>query len=278
MNERYAILIDAGYLYGRLDSCYPEQTFSRSSVKVRHQELQAMLEEKCRAKVKNRELLRIYWYDAAAGKPNAQQQALGLADDIKLRLGTFNAQGEQKGVDGMIISDMLALANHRAVSDMVLLCGDADMLSSVAEVQKMGVKIHLLSIGDSLFSVSKELCMEADSVREISMDELKTCVSIDAELAKTCEAEMAILAQCAKEVTSNASWEQMEIAIKSYTQDPNAGERIKSPLDSKLLGMIGLQIKRKIDLVEKNIARTLLVEHCKELLKGGHIKAPESKE
>jgi hypothetical protein len=40
--------------------------------------------------------------------------------DVKVRLGFVNSVGEQKGVDWLIVTDMIALARNRAISDAAL--------------------------------------------------------------------------------------------------------------------------------------------------------------
>ena len=46
---------------------------------------------------------------------------------MKVRLGFVNSLGQQKGVDSLIVTDMLTLARNRAVAECVLLSGDEDL-------------------------------------------------------------------------------------------------------------------------------------------------------
>jgi hypothetical protein len=76
-------------------------------------------------------LLRIYWYDgSASGRLSLDQSALASADDVKLRLGQINSVGQQKGVDSLIVTDLIELARNGAMSDALLLSGDEDTWTS----------------------------------------------------------------------------------------------------------------------------------------------------
>ena len=64
-----------------------------------------------------------------------------------MRLGTLNGVGEQKAVDGLIIADMIGLAQSRVITDALLVSGDADLTPGVLAAQNLGVRVHLLSMG-----------------------------------------------------------------------------------------------------------------------------------
>jgi hypothetical protein len=68
-------------------------------------------------------LLRIYWYDGASRKtgPSAEHVRLAGCNDVKIRLGFLNASGQQKGVDSLIVTDLVELARNRSVCDGVLM-------------------------------------------------------------------------------------------------------------------------------------------------------------
>ena len=73
--------------------------------------------------------LRVYWYDGVIGYkgPTLQQTDLAHLDNVKLRLGFVNSFGEQKGVDSLIVTDLIELVRNHAISDAVLLSGDEDI-------------------------------------------------------------------------------------------------------------------------------------------------------
>ena len=56
-------------------------------------------------------LLPIYWYDGARGngRPTTDQAQLAHLDNVKLRPGFVNSRGEQKGVDSLIVTDLIEL-------------------------------------------------------------------------------------------------------------------------------------------------------------------------
>ena len=93
-------------------------------------------------------LLRIYWYDGALGYggPTLDQEAIANSDNVKLRLGFINGQGQQKGVDSLIVTDLINLARNHAISDAILLSGDEDVRIGVEIAQGFGVRVHVLGI------------------------------------------------------------------------------------------------------------------------------------
>jgi len=110
-------------------------------------------------------LLRMHWYDAPPSgmAPSSEQTSLGMLPGIKLRLGNLNNQGQQKGVDSLIITDLIDFARNAAVSDVVLISGDEDLRVGVSIAQNYGIRIHLLNIGDARNNTSHRLVMESDS-------------------------------------------------------------------------------------------------------------------
>jgi len=110
-------------------------------------------------------LLRVYWYDAMPGpRLSMEQSELAMLTGIKLRLGALNNAGEQKGVDSLIVTDLIDLARNRAIADAVVVTGDEDLRIAVQVAQSFGVRVHILAAGDPAKNVSPSLRMEADSV------------------------------------------------------------------------------------------------------------------
>jgi NYN domain-containing protein len=124
------------------------------------------------SKISGVPLLRIYWYDGTSTGPTAQHLTLAHLSDIKLRLGFVNSVGEQKGVDSLIVTDMIALARNRAISDAVLVSGDEDLRVGVQQAQEFGVRVHLIGIKPSRGSQSLFLLQEADTTHEWSIEEV----------------------------------------------------------------------------------------------------------
>ncbi len=109
-------------------------------------------------------LLRVYWYDGTSTGPTAQHLTLAHLEDVKVRLGFVNSAGEQKGVDSLIVTDMITLARNRAISDAVLVSGDEDLRVGVQQAQEFGARVHLIGIKPSRGSQSLFLMQEAEFV------------------------------------------------------------------------------------------------------------------
>ncbi|MFB4297893.1 NYN domain-containing protein [Actinomadura sp. NTSP31] len=170
---RYAIFVDAGYLYAAsgalLLGCG-----SRREYRVAAEQLIKSLTSHADDQLLG-ELLRVYWFDAAPKKqPTVDQRVIANLPLVKLRLGNLNAQGQQKGVDAQLRADLEALARHRAITDAVLLAGDEDMLPAVEAAQRYGVRVHLWGVEPTHGSNQAEwLVWESDRVEVLSADFLR---------------------------------------------------------------------------------------------------------
>jgi uncharacterized LabA/DUF88 family protein len=120
------------------------------------------------SKAQNCSLLRIYWYDGAVlgNQLTPEQSVLAKLDDVKVRLGFINTAGQQKGVDSLIVTDLIELARQKAICDALLLSGDEDVRIGVQIAQNYGVRVHLLGIHPSRGSQSVQLIHEADTSEE----------------------------------------------------------------------------------------------------------------
>lgn len=173
--KRYVICVDAGYLFAQ-GSVALTGTKQRRNVLVLDpskviQELMAVAANKIGGRRpfggNSTGLLRIYWYDGALGfRPTLEQEQLAHLDNVKLRLGFINSAGQQKGVDSLIVTDLIELARLGAICDAILLSGDEDVRVGVQIAQNYGVRIHLLGIAPSRGSQSKALLQEADTTSE----------------------------------------------------------------------------------------------------------------
>lgn len=170
--NRFALFVDAGYFFaGGAEAAFggkvSRQDFRISQIESCLQGLQQIAAERC----PGHELLRIYWYDAPPkGGLSVEQSSLALQPGMKLRLGVLNSVGEQKGVDSLIVTDLIDLARNRAISDAVLISGDEDVRIGVEVAQSFGLRVHLLGIGNSDRNVSRLLRMESDSFKGIEAD------------------------------------------------------------------------------------------------------------
>ncbi|MET0383436.1 MAG: NYN domain-containing protein [Burkholderiaceae bacterium] len=175
--DRAAIFVDAGYLCtGGGCAAAARDDVKRAEVSLHVDEVAALIEAKARS-LTGVPLLRVYWYDGAIlNRLTTEQQLVAHRDSFKLRLGIINGDGEQKEVDTKLVTDLTELARNRAVSDAVLLGSDGDLRLGVELAQQFGVRVHLLTIEGT--RVSEQLCMEADSWTEITVDEIRTLLTV----------------------------------------------------------------------------------------------------
>ena len=169
---RAAIFVDAGYLYaaGQLALAPGSTTTNRAGVELDQSEIMVKLRATAAAKTGGAPLLRIYWYDGMLpGGLSQEQRRLANTDDVKLRLGAIIG-GRQKGVDSLIITDLIELARNHAISDAVLLSGDEDLRVGVQIAQGFGVRAHLIGIEPrrNQGNQSHLLLQEADTTTEWS--------------------------------------------------------------------------------------------------------------
>lgn len=181
--KRVAVFLDAGYFWVQLCNVITGSYTSRTQVVVTYENLRAlMLAELVKQFGPDVELLRVYWYDGPGhnGK-TAEHNAIDRLDDFKLRLGTRNGVGNQKGVDGLIIADLISLTQQKAITHAMLMTGDADITPGVVAAQGMGLRVHLLSLG-SQAATSPYLSAEVDLKRHWTGADVNTfaCVAVPA--------------------------------------------------------------------------------------------------
>jgi uncharacterized LabA/DUF88 family protein len=117
-------------------------------------------------------VLRMYWYDACPdGTPSPWHDHLAHLPDVKLRLGELRGSpARQKGVDTLLVHDLIVLAQERSITDAVLITGDEDMREAVSYAQERGVRVHLVVA--SAAEASWTLRQEADTVSVLMPDRL----------------------------------------------------------------------------------------------------------
>lgn len=167
---RVAVFIDAGYLWKQLCKALTpkDKNYSRSNVDLNYSGFHDALTEYVKAAFPGIPLLRCYWYDGAiaGGALSSDHNRVAALNDFKLRLGsrvpdTSNGKTRQKGVDGLIIADLIGLAQNKVLSHALLISGDGDMVPGVGVAQALGVRIHLLAVhADG--ATSPQLKMEVD--------------------------------------------------------------------------------------------------------------------
>jgi NYN domain len=169
--DRVAAFVDAGYLFAQGSVLLAGRRLTRGEVQLDHEAVVRMLSAFSES-VSKVPLLRIYWYDGTSTGPTPQHLTLAHLANVKVRLGFVNSVGEQKGVDSLIVTDMIALARNRAISDAVLISGDEDLRVGVQQAQEFGVRVHLVGIKPSRGSQSLFLLQESDTTHEWSEHEI----------------------------------------------------------------------------------------------------------
>jgi hypothetical protein len=166
--NRIAVFVDAGYFFASASELLFGAPLRRGEMRLANAEFAQYLAQ-CAETIAGCPLLRIYWYDGTNSGPTPAHLAMAYLDNLKLRLGFVNQSGEQKGVDGLIFSDLTNLARNRAISDAMLLAGDEDLRVGVSQAQEHGIRVHLLGVEprDPSGNQSAALQREADTRRQL---------------------------------------------------------------------------------------------------------------
>jgi hypothetical protein len=166
--NRISVFVDAGYFYASASELLFGAPLRRGELRLANAEFAQYLAQVAET-IGGCPLLRIYWYDGTNSGPTAAHLAMAYLDNVKLRLGFVNQSGEQKGVDGLIFSDLTNLARNRAISDALLLAGDEDLRVGVQQAQEHGIRVHLLGVEpkDPSGNQSAALQREADTRRQL---------------------------------------------------------------------------------------------------------------
>lgn len=176
--NRVAVFVDAGYVFAAGSEVLLGEKTPRGRLKLDVQSVGSFFRQ-LGQDLTGLPLLRIYWYDGTSSGPTQEHKALADTDNIKVRLGIVNQQGEQKGVDSLIVTDMINLARNGAMASAVLVTGDEDIRVGVQQAEEFGVRVHLIGIrAEGVFNQSSLLVQEADELRELSADEVHKLLSI----------------------------------------------------------------------------------------------------
>jgi len=180
MRSTCALYVDAGYLLASA-ATRVTGTSLRNGIHVEFRPLIEALIAQAEAR-SGMPMLRVHWYDSAKnGVPDAQQERIGELPKVKLRLGRFGVDGQQKGVDLRIGLDLVAHARNGASDVCFLVSGDDDLAEAVEEAQVHGVQVVLLAVPNAAsrpHAVSRHLIRAADELIVASAE------AIDAHVMK----------------------------------------------------------------------------------------------
>lgn len=104
---------------------------------------------------------------------------------MKLRLGHINVNGQQKGVDSLIILDLVELSRNKAISDAVVLSGDEDVRAGISVAQSLGVRVHLLGVASTDGSQARDLIEEADTLQVWAKEDIASILSVSKDVDTT---------------------------------------------------------------------------------------------
>ena len=166
MRSNCALYVDAGYLLAAA-ATRVTGTSLRNGINVEFGPvIEALIMQAER--ISALPALRLHWYDSAKnGVPDRQQERIGELPKVKLRLGRFGVDGQQKGVDLRIGLDLVAHARSGIADVFFLVSGDDDLTEAVEEAQAHGVQVVVLGVPNQdgkPHAVSRHLLRAADEL------------------------------------------------------------------------------------------------------------------
>lgn len=181
--DRLVVLVDAGYVLSQaVKILSAKKSRSRSDLKINSPVgLVNLLIAQGKLALSNDKLLRVYWYDGVRNGLSPDHKAIIDVDDVQLRTGTINGQGQQKGVDSKIVIDLIELASNQAISDAMVVTGDGDLAIGIELAQRRGIRVAVMGVEDLGVGVSHgqspELMNVADRVVRIGQADLSPHLS-----------------------------------------------------------------------------------------------------
>jgi len=259
--DRVAVFVDAGYLFAQGSILVAGEKLTRSDLHLDHDKVLAGLSALATG-ITSLPLLRIYWYDGTAMGPTPQQLALAYKPSVKLRLGFVNQHGQQKGVDSLIVTDLINLARNRAMADAVLLTGDEDIRVGVQQAQEFGVRVHLVGIEPARENQSGFLVQEADSVQELHKHDVAAFLTRAAPRAvpppAAASAAVSPLAAVAEHIAGQFSDEEVDAVLKD-----SAGNSVPAEVDRQLLVEGTRRTGSSLTPDQKRLLRTTFLAACR---------------
>ena len=278
----YAIYVDVGYLYaegGRLLSGVRQP---RHAVDLDYDRFLEFLSQFVASRQPQRDQLRIYWYDGARGAPTPAQLAIGYRDQIKLRLGLIDASGQQRGVDALFVRDLVMDAHHRNITDAWLVTGDDDLRGGLLVAQELGVRIHLLGLGNrESHNQARSLLLDADSSHLWERDDVVHWMEVRASIGEAdpddgeedaeplypklpTDSDLAESAlSIALDFSTSMDCDELEEIIESWSV---ARQGVPPRYDKPLIWRFVQQWPGEVGPTEKRAVRSALIDACRKRL------------
>ena len=279
--HRFAVLVDAGYLFAQGAALIAGAKQPREKLELDFPNVVAELKKVAASTCPDAHLLRIYWYDGVRfSGPTLEHKTLAGMDDVKVRLGFVNSAGQQKGVDSLIVTDLIELSRNSSITDALLLSGDEDVRIGVQIAQTYGVRVHLLGIHPARSSQSDTLMQEADTTHEWKKDVVETFLKTKTGMAQpkkfAGENEVDATGGPAVSIESHIkNFDQVRdetVAEVITTLTDTSREQLKdsfqtSPsvppeFDGKLLGKCRAALGRDLDGKERSLLRSAFRDEC----------------
>ena len=257
--SRVAIFVDAGYLFAQGSVVLAGSKQPREVVSLDIAATVLELTRLAQDAAEGANLLRVYWYDGVSKRgPTSDHRALAEATNVKIRLGALNSAGEQKGVDSLIVIDLIDLARNHAITDALLVSGDEDVRVGVQVAQTFGVRVHLLGLEPARGSQSIDLICEADTTHEWSRETVSRVMAIRPreDLAPAVPDADIRDPEAVIQRTSQALAEQVTPADAPIILSKSDGE-LRRRFDGQLLASNRRALGRDLDAAEKKSARQL---------------------
>ena len=270
--DRIAVFVDAGYLFAQGSKELCGTKLARGSIGLDHEVLITTLKTFAQC-LCGLPLLRIYWYDGTSQGPSPQHITLADQADIKVRLGFVSSRGEQKGVDSLIVTDMLTLARNRAMAECVLLSGDEDLRVGVQQAQEFGVRVHLLGIRPARGSQSLFLLQESDSTHEWTAKDLGAfldCRPVSAVSSAQSEGKLEALAsdgdfrESLRLIARRIADEVASTEIGALVEKIRLTNQRPQQIDGRLLAMSRTALGHNLNASQKAEVRAAFLEFLGE--------------
>jgi uncharacterized LabA/DUF88 family protein len=273
--DRVAVFVDAGYLFAQGSILLSGQKLPRGEMRLDYERVVEHIEQFAE-RVSGAKLLRIYWYDGTSTGPTPQHLALAYLAKVKVRLGFVNSVGEQKGVDSLIVTDMLTLARNRAMAEAILLSGDEDLRVGVQQAQEFGVRVHLVGIKPSRGSQSLFLLQEADATYEWTETDLAPFLACRTPEAETVQVSAAVSTDDASEEPEDLLAEVARVIaneipegeLDSLVATARAGGGVPKLVDGRLLARGRTAIQQDLDGGQKRAIRAAFLTACETRVAG----------
>lgn len=273
MVDRVAIFVDAGYLFAQGSAAISGSKKPRVDISLNAPAAINELKLAAQKSAAGCSLLRIYWYDGAIGgsRPTTEQALLAHLDDVKIRLGFVNSYGQQKGVDSLIVTDLIELARQKSICDAVLISGDEDVRVGVQIAQNFGVRIHLVGIAPSRGSQSNQLLQEADTTTEWMKETVEKFLSVRGPRTEPAPGEIigtVTAPESAYSAADHSDTEKIEAVVETVVRELSKtdiegifayweNERgVPTEFDGKILGRCRDRLGRMLERTEMKFARS----------------------